>query len=132
MGRFLTFRLSPEEEEVLMCTLFYTPIRHGAIIPFEGSLLFSTIALFYSIRLFIFFPAMGRINVLSQTFVESWMEGLRHIPKGKYAYEFYMHKLESCRKLAFDCGGFYLMQKGTVLTFVSIVTTHIIVLLQLY
>jgi uncharacterized membrane protein len=60
------------------------------------------------------------------------MKGLRHIPRGKYAYEFYMHKLESCRKLAFDSGGFYLMQKGTVLTFVSIVTTHIIVLLQLY
>jgi len=58
--------------------------------------------------------------------------GLRHIPRGKYAYEFYMHKLESCRKLALDSGGFYLMQKGTVLTFVSIVTTHIIVLLQLY
>ncbi|XP_035707337.1 uncharacterized protein LOC110848329 isoform X2 [Folsomia candida] len=117
---------------MLMCTLFYTPIRHLKILPVEGSTLFAIIALYYCIRLFVFFPAMGRLNAQSHTFVESWMEGLRHIPRGKYAYEFYMHKLESCRKLAFDSGGFYLMQKGTVLTFVSIVTTHIIVLLQLY
>jgi hypothetical protein len=116
----------------LMCTLFYTPIRYGSIIPLEGNILFAIVSVFYIIRLFVFFPAMGRINVLFKLFVESWMEGLRHIPKGKYAYEFYMHKLESCRRLAFDAGGFYLMQKGTVLTFVSIVTTHVIVILQLY
>lgn len=116
----------------LMCTLFYTPIRYGTSIPFEGAILFGIVGFCYCTRLFMFFPSMGKINVLSQKFSESWMEGLRHIPKGKYAYEFYMHKLESCRRLAFDAGGFYLMQKGTVLTFVSIVTTHVIVLLQLY
>jgi len=117
-----------------MCTLFYTPIRYGTqgAIPFEGCILYAIISFFYLYRLFQFFPSMGKINVLSHKFSESWMEGLRHIPKGKYAYEFYMHKLESCRKMAFDAGGFYLMQKGTVLTFVSIVTTHVIVLLQLY
>lgn len=116
----------------LMCTLFYTPIRHLKIIPFDGCMLLAVVSAYYLIRLFMFYPAMGRLNVQSFLFVDSWMEGLRHIPKGKYAYEFYMHKLESCRKLAFDAGGFFIMQKGTVLTFISIVTTHVIVILQLY
>ncbi|CAG7786865.1 unnamed protein product [Allacma fusca] len=116
----------------LMCTLFYTPIRHLKIIPLDGCLLLAVVAAYYLIRLFQFYPSMGKLNNQSFLFVDSWMEGLRHIPKGKYAYEFYMHKLESCRKLSIDCGGFYIMQKGTVLTFISIVTTHVIVILQLY
>jgi hypothetical protein len=60
---------------MLMCTLFYTPIRHLKILPVEGSTLFAIIALYYCVRLFIFFPAMGRLNAQSHTFVESWMEG---------------------------------------------------------
>lgn len=59
----------------LMCTLFYTPIRHLKILPVEGSVLFAVIALFYCIRLFIFYPSMGRLHVMSKTFVESWKEG---------------------------------------------------------
>jgi len=65
---------------ILMCTLFYTPVRHLRTLPLEGSGLFALIAVYYCYRLFQFFPAMGRVNFISKIFVESWMEGEHKVP----------------------------------------------------
>lgn len=33
-------------------------------------------------RIVIFFPAMGNLDHRSDSFIDSWMEGLRYIPRG--------------------------------------------------
>lgn len=91
---------------MLMCTLFYTPIRHLRVLPVEGSVLFAVIAVFYCIRLFIFYPAMGRLNVMSHTFVESWKEGeCPRIPTPEHTgwndHALSNHKLPSTLKRGF-------------------------------
>lgn len=83
-------------------------------------------------RIVIFFPAMGNLDHRSDSFIDSWMEGLRYIPRGKQHYELYWFRVKSCRLLDFRCGRFFNMERQTCLEFLFRVSEFVIVLLQMF
>ena len=56
----------------LMCTLFYTPIRHLKIIPTNAVFMLGIVAFYYMMRLFMWYPAMGKLNHQATS---SWTPG---------------------------------------------------------
>lgn len=82
-------------------------------------------------RMLMFLPAMGNLDHRSDSFIDSWMEGLRYVPKGKQSYELYWYKIKSCRLLDFRTGRFFNMERQTCLEFLFRVSEFVIVLLQI-
>jgi len=86
----------------------------------------------FILRMLTFFPAMGNVDHKSDAFIDSWMEGLRYIPKGKQSYELYWYRIKSCRLLDFRCGRYFNMERQTCLEFLFRVSEFVIVLMQIY
>jgi hypothetical protein len=95
-------------------------------------LVYSTMMALFILRMLTFFPAMGNVDHKSDAFIDSWMEGLRYIPKGKQSYELYWYKIKSCRLLDFRCGRYFNMERATCLEFLFRVSEFVIVLMQIY
>jgi len=94
--------------------------------------LYTVLTLLFLLRMMIFFPAMGNLDHRSDSFVDSWMEGLRYVPKGKMTYELYWYKIKSCRLLDFRCGRYFNMERQSSLEFLFKVSEFVIVLMQIW
>lgn len=48
--------------------------------------LYTLLIVLFLTRIVVFFPAMGNLDHRSDSFIDSWMEGLRYIPRGFICY----------------------------------------------
>jgi len=119
---------------IAICFLLYVPIRHSTGIAFSIAifLIFSVIL----IKLSSYIMSMGSVYTESANFKRSWIYSLgnnhlRH-KNGKPYFQklcgmVHFHLLPP---ISFCSGPFYDIQPSTILTFLSIATTYIIVALQ--
>ncbi|CAL8111302.1 unnamed protein product [Orchesella dallaii] len=118
---------------LLMLTIQgYNAINRFSIMDPRAVELYLLLIVLFLARIIIFFPAMGNLDHRSDSFIDSWMEGLRYIPRGKEHYELYWFRVKSCRLLDFRCGRFFNMERQTCLEFLFRVSEFVIVLLQMF
>jgi hypothetical protein len=118
------------------CILFYVPMRYLSEVPFSSILIFIVSGLFFSIQLSSLLPAMAKVFSLSKAFKGTWLQSFPNLTYVENSDQFYtlnmqMQILGKCTEFGFEAGRFYIVKSGTILTFFSIATSYLIVLLQL-
>jgi hypothetical protein len=92
----------------------------------SSAALYSVISLTQAIRLVNVLIALSFVQFESKKFKESWVRELEFLTKPQ------KDKLRFIRPIGFVIGRLYVIIPSTILTFFSIMTTHVIVLLQVY
>jgi hypothetical protein len=115
----------------MMCILIFVFLRSSDSNSIFTSLLFTTYSVFFTLRICCVLPFMGKLGEDSEIFIYSWLEEIPKLLRGGKPYETAEVKLHACRVLGINCGDYYDIQGSTILTFFSIVTTYLIILLQL-
>lgn len=109
----------------------FNAIQYFSTMDPRGVVCYLMLMALFLLRMLTFFPAMGNLDHRSDSFIDSWMEGLRYIPKGKQSYELYWYRIKSCRLLDFRCGRYFNMERQTCLEFLFRVSEFVIVLMQI-
>ena len=115
----------------MMCILIFVFLRSSDTNTLITTIFFSTLSIFFTLRICCLLPFLGRMGEDSEIFIYSWLEEIPKLLRGGKPYETAEVKLHACRVLGINCGDYYDIQGSTVLTFFSIVTTYLIILLQL-
>jgi hypothetical protein len=97
-----------------------------AIQELSSVVLYSVISLTQAIRLVSVLISLSFVQFESKKFKESWVRELEFLTKPQ------KDKLRFIRPIGFAIGRLYVIIPSTILTFFSIMTTHVIVLLQVY
>ena len=93
---------------------------------FSGGTLYFSVALSQTIRLLIVLLSFSLVYYESGAFKESWIRALDSLNQSQ------REKLNFVRPIGFVVGRLYVAIPSTVLTFFSVMTSHVIVLLQVY
>jgi hypothetical protein len=88
--------------------------------------LYSAVTLSQAIRLLILLFSLSFVQFESKKFKESWVLALEYLSKSQRV------RLHFIRPIGFVVGNLYVIVPSTVLTFFSTMTTHIIVVLQVF
>lgn len=115
----------------MMCILIFVFLRSSESTSLITSIFFSTYSIFFTLRICCLLPFLGKLGEDSEIFIYSWLEEIPKLLRGGKPYETAEVKLHACRILGINCGDYYDIQGSTILTFFSIVTTYLIILLQL-
>jgi len=122
-----------------LCGACYTSVRQGLItsIPakqFAIAFAFQTFC--YFVKCCVVFSLMGKVRYESAKFVEkinrfyqaaTLKEGNRPIIDNEDVVTMY----QNCQEIGFRCGSFYMMTPATILSYFSVVTTYLFVILQI-
>jgi len=117
---------------ISICFLLYDPIRHP--IGLALTLGHFTLTLTILIKLIPLLMSMGRVHTESICFKDSWAHelGTNYKIRGDGKQKgLKMMPFHYALPISFHCGPFYDIQSSTILTFFSISTTYIIVVLQI-
>ena len=112
---------------IQVCTLIFVALRRITQSP-SASAVFQTTAVSYVVRICVLLPSMGSVYKESVKFKDSWSKILPELDPLNYTVK---RRLKYCYPIGFRAGNFYHVTPTTVLTFFSITTTYLIVLLQL-
>jgi len=97
-------------------------------LPVASHGIFFVVVLFLLVQLCILVPHVGSVYSESQNFIRSWKEGMLTV------YDqidpTLRRRLEGLRPFGFQCGSFYVIIPSTILTLMSVITTYLIVILQ--
>lgn len=134
---------------VVCCVFAYVPLRHWKSTPISGMLFY--IFSFFSLFLILsqFYPVLGMAYVRSIEFQRSWLTWLSSERSKQFGknnddgnrkcgckceenQEFHRLKLrlEACYPIGFKCGEYFIMRPSTMLTFFSVISTYLIIMLQ--
>lgn len=127
---------------ILLCILVYIPLRisHLLTVPMVAYSIFAFISYVLIRRISLILTSMGKVYEGSKAFKTTWSSGFpRPDPNEKHRISPALarqndrnkERLIFLSRIRFRCGDFYHIQPRTILTFFSITTTYIIVLLQL-
>lgn len=139
---------------IMQITLMsYIPLRRSNTLPFSTTMTLMGLTLHQVIRTGILLIEMGKVYRVSGQFTETWMRLLvgritlhGHVEEkhnevskprdarvngDKWTGFLMKSQLETCKPFGFDSGGCYVVTPNTILTFFSIVTSYLIIMLQL-
>ncbi|CAL8072770.1 unnamed protein product [Orchesella dallaii] len=118
---------------ILQITIMaYIPVKRLYVVPFSSIMIFFALTLHYVAQIVMVLCEAGRVFHASRMFQDNWMRNLQK--SGLCVTDTGLNLkmlLETCTPFGFDCGGCYVVDTRTVLTFFSIITSYLIVLLQL-
>lgn len=122
---------------IQLCIYVYVPIRRTDFLPvkvtFGSLLIFLVLTLFFTIQVCLMIVPMGTIRARSQQ-IKRLLKSklLKMSPYLKRTEVVDMKRgFSNCYQLGFESGWFYIIDKGTILTFFSIAASYLIILLQL-
>jgi len=118
---------------ILQITIMaYLPVKRMYVLPFSSTAIFFALTVHYVAQIVMVLCETGRVYQVCRQFQDSWMRNLQKsgLCATDTGYNLKM-LLETCSPFGFDVGGCYVVETRTVLTFFSIITSYLIVLLQL-
>jgi hypothetical protein len=91
-----------------------------------------TIAAMIFYRLYVVLTSLASVHIESKVFIESWTRALPDLSRSKLPLtRLNLERLQFMTPISFRSGIFYKVKPSTLLTFLSITTTYLIVLLQI-
>lgn len=113
----------------IICSLIYVPIRLSGYIDFESLLVFIAAAIACLFRVSRFMLSMGTTHQRSVEFKECWIEVFRPTSLSDFGNT-ERALLRTYSNIQFRCGDLYGITSNTILTYLSVATSYIIVVLQ--
>lgn len=123
----------------LGCIIAYTPLQYWTVVPKLSLLMYIFIFVTWIIILCRLFPGMGSVYDKSIVFIESWTAGMAYsqedlflteVTSNKKYFKLLKFRLASCVPFGVKCGDFFIIRKSTMLTFFSVISTYLLIMLQ--
>lgn len=123
--------------------LAYFPLQRMNAVPFPSLSIFVTMLIHDVIQVVVLLFEMGSVFKVSNKFKETWIWNLQKLSRctrdttdgeeDRNGLELLKLKgmLESCTPVGFEFGGCYIVTSNTILTVFSIVSTYLIIMMQL-
>ncbi len=110
------------------CCFSFIILRVARQVPVGTVSIFYFVAIFFMTQLCILVPLVGSVYAESEGYIRSWKTGIVDI------YDqidpALRRRLANLSPFGFQCGSFYVIVPSTILTLLSVITTYLIVLLQ--
>lgn len=138
---------------VHMTLMSYFPLQKEKLLPRGSTTILVVVVIHYVVKVTELLSRMGAVYKTSKQFREVWMTNLRKVNFGEFRdtgrnqgqiengkgsqrrgiVNIVKMKLilDTCTPFGFDVGGCYVVKPGTILTFFSIITSYLIIMLQL-
>lgn len=124
----------------ISCIMAFMPLQYWSVVPKLSLLMYIFIFATLMVILCLVFPVMGSVYDESILYVKSWTKGLAYSKEDlflselsredKKYFKLLKFRLRACDPFGVKCGDFFIIRKSTMLTFFSVISTYLIIMLQ--